>query len=73
MNKLMKPSRRSFLKGSAALGATTAASGLAIPAFADGHLPDPQSVLDDISVAKYVREDYQQLYNMSGETVRAHV
>ena len=66
MNKLMKPSRRSFLKGSAALGATTAASGLAIPAFADGHLPDPQSVLDDISVAKYVREDYQQLYNMSG-------
>ena len=66
MNKLMKPSRRSFLKGSAALGATTAASGLAIPAFADGHLPDPQSVLDDISVAKYVREDYQQLNNMRG-------
>ncbi len=67
MNKLIKPTRRSFLKNSAALGATSAiGSGLAIPALADGHLQDPATILNDISVAKYVRQDYQDLYNMSG-------
>ena len=67
MNKLIKPTRRSFLKNSAALGATSViGSGLAIPALADGHLQDPATILNDISVAKYVRQDYQDLYNMSG-------
>ena len=58
-------SRRSFLKTTAAAGAV----GTALPniARADGHLPDPASVLADISVPKYVREDYRTLYNMSGE------
>ena len=58
MTRLITPSRRSFLQGSAALGATGALSGLALPALADGHLPDPASVLEEISVAKYVRQDY---------------
>ena len=67
----MKPitslSRRSFLKRSAATGAL-AGSGmsLAMPALAQSGLPDPASVLADISVEKYVREDYRKLYNMSG-------
>ena len=34
---------------------------------ANSHLPDPQSVLDRISVSQYVREDYQELYGMSDE------
>ena len=68
MSKLIKPTRRSFLKTSAALGATSAiSSGLAIPAMADSHLKDPSTILNDISVAKYVRQDYQDLYQMSGE------
>ena len=67
MSKLIKPTRRSFLKTSAALGATSAiSSGLAIPAVAGSHLKDPSVILDEISVAKYVRQDYQDLYNMSG-------
>lgn len=68
MSKLIQPTRRSFLKNSAALGAASAVgSGLAMPALADGHLQDPATILNDISVAKYVRQDYQDLYNMSGE------
>ncbi|MEM9223068.1 MAG: extracellular solute-binding protein [Pseudomonadota bacterium] len=64
--------RRSFLRSSAAasaLGATGAVSlaGLSAPALAQSDLPDPQSVLNDISVDKYVREDYRELYNMTNE------
>ena len=62
----MKQTRRSFLTNTAAVGAVTS-GGLALPgiARADGHLPDPASVLADISVPGYVREDYRNLYNMS--------
>ena len=68
MQQLNQTSRRTFLKGSAARGATSAlASGAAVPALASSHLPDPASVLADISVSKYVREDYQKLYNMTGD------
>lgn len=68
MSKHIQPTRRSFLKNSAALGAASAVgSGLAFPALADGHLRDPAAILNDISVAKYVRQDYQDLYDMSGE------
>ncbi len=65
MGKLTPVSRRSFLKTTAAAGV----AGTAMPSIvrADGHLPDPASVLDDISVPKYVREDYRTLYDMSGE------
>jgi multiple sugar transport system substrate-binding protein len=34
---------------------------------AGSHLKDPSAILNDISVAKYVRQDYQDLYKMSGE------
>lgn len=60
-------SRRSFLRRSAALGATSAVGGFALPALADNHLGDIQSILDQISVANYVREDYRTLYNMTDE------
>lgn len=65
-------SRRSFLKSSAALGAATAVSTTAVSsAFVTNglaqSLPDPASVLADISVKKYVRQDYQDLYSMTGE------
>ncbi len=60
--------RRSFLKGTAKIGAATAVVSLSTPfastAFAAKR--DPQAILDDISVKKYVRQDYQKLYNMSG-------
>ena len=60
--------RRTFLKSSAAAGlATGVGTSLAAPAFAQSGLPDPASVLADISVPKYVREDYRKLYNMSDE------
>src|SRR4051812_28436852 len=60
-------SRRSFMRASAALGVAGSMGKLAAPAFAQSGLPDPESVLDEISVKKYVREDYQKLFNMSGE------
>jgi len=71
-------SRRSFMKRSSALGLTAAKGGSAAglvtmgsawsgKVLADNHLPDPQSVLDEISVSKYVREDYQALYGMSDD------
>ena len=60
-------SRRSFLRTSTAAGLAGGMGGLAAPAFAQSDLPDPQSVLDQISVKTYVREDYQELYNMTGE------
>ncbi len=60
-------SRRSFLTRSAAFGVASGATGLSLPAFAQSDLPDIQSVLDNISVAGYVREDYRKLYNMSDD------
>lgn len=63
-----KFSRRSFLRTSAALGATGAMSGpFAGLAYAQDKLPDPSTVLADISVEKYVRADYRELYNLSNE------
>ncbi|WP_422368212.1 ABC transporter substrate-binding protein [Pelagibius sp.] len=60
--------RRSFLKSSVAAGlAAGAGTSLAAPAFAQSSLPDPAAVLADISVPKYVREDYRKLYSMSDE------
>lgn len=61
--------RRTLVKSAAAVG-VAGAVGTAVnfpfisKAFAQD-LPDPQSVLDEISVPKYVREDYRNLYNMS--------
>lgn len=60
-------SRRSLLRRSAAAGLIGGIGGLARPAVAQSNLPDPQSVLDRISVEGYVREDYRALFNMSGE------
>ncbi len=65
--RLRGMSRRSFLRSGAALGAATGAASLGLPALADSHLPDIQSVLDGISVEGYVREDYRKLYNLSDE------
>ncbi|MEM9032723.1 MAG: sugar ABC transporter substrate-binding protein, partial [Pseudomonadota bacterium] len=59
--------RRSFLRSSSAAGLAVTGSSLAMPALADGHLPDPASVLADISIGKYVREDYRDLYGMSDD------
>jgi len=69
MASILSPTRRRFVQG------TTAASALGLlgggwagkAALAASDLPDPASVLADISVDKYVREDYRKLYNMSGE------
>jgi multiple sugar transport system substrate-binding protein len=60
-------SRRSFLRTGAAFGLAAAPAGLALPALAGSDLPDIQSVLDKISVAGYVREDYRKLYNMTDD------
>ena len=62
-----KLSRRSFMKSTAATGMSTLGAGFASQVWADGHLPDPQSVLDQISIAGYVREDYRNLYSMSDD------
>lgn len=59
--------RRGLLQSGAALGGTALAGSLATPMFADDALPDPQVILDRISIKEYVRKDYQKLYNMSGE------
>lgn len=68
MTTINKVSRRSFLGTTAALGATGAIGAtLAGPAHAAGDLPDIASVLADISVKKYVRQDYQDLYSMTGD------
>ena len=61
--------RRKLIKSAAAVGVGgVAASAINVPfiskAFAQD-LPDPASVLADISVPGYVREDYRKLYNMS--------
>ncbi len=60
------PSRRSVLRYGAAFGALSGLGGLARPARAQG-LPDPQAVLDRITVEGYVREDYRTLYAMTNE------
>ena len=57
-------SRRALLGTGAAAGAIAVSGGVANRAAADG-LPDPQSVLDQISVEGYVRADYRKLYGMS--------
>ena len=57
--------RRSFLKTSSAAGIAATGAGWGGGAVASSHLPDPQSVLDDISIEKYVRADYRELYGMS--------
>jgi len=66
--KRVPMNRRSFLKSSAAVGAATAVASISTPFISSAYaaMRDPQSILDDISVKKYVREDYQALYNMSG-------
>ena len=58
-------SRRSFFRAGGAAGIAAAGLGWRGTALASSHLPDPQSVLDDISIEKYVRADYRQLYGMS--------
>jgi len=68
MNTSLKGlSRRSFLRTGAAFGLASVPAGFALPALAQSDLPDIQSVLDKISVAGYVREDYRKLYNMSDD------
>jgi multiple sugar transport system substrate-binding protein len=57
--------RRSLLGAGVATSAVMATPWLR-PAFAQT-LPDPQTVLDGISVERYVREDYRKLYNMTNE------
>jgi len=60
-------SRRSFLQTSSAAGlvAAGAGTGLVGRAFASTDLPDPQTVLDQISIEQYVREDYRDLYSLT--------
>ena len=60
-----KLSRRSFLASTSAVGLVAVGSTWSGKLLAQTQLPDPQSILDDISISKYVREDYQKLYNMS--------
>ena len=60
-----KLTRRSLLVTGAASAATLATPWVRSARAQD--LPDPQSVLDRISVENYVREDYRQLYNMTNE------
>jgi len=61
--------RRQVVKSAAALGLSgVAASTASFPFLSKAwalDLPDPASVLDQISVAGYVREDYRELYKMS--------
>ena len=62
-------SRRSILKTGSAVGGLGLLGGgwLGRSAFAAGDLPDPSSVLDEISISSYVREDYRDLYGMSDD------
>ncbi len=60
-------SRRSFMRGSSALGVASCGSVWGGKLLAATDLPDPQSVLDQISISQYVREDYRKLYNMSDD------
>ena len=68
MNTSMRGlSRRSFLRTGAAFGLASVPAGFALPALAKSDLPDIQSILDKISVAGYVREDYRNLYKMTDD------
>ncbi len=60
-------SRRALLQRTAAAGLATGIGGLGLgrPALAQSGLPDPQTILDGISVEGYVRADYRKLYNMT--------
>ncbi|MEQ8922507.1 MAG: extracellular solute-binding protein [Roseovarius sp.] len=62
-----KLTRRGFMRTTSAMGAAAIGSGWGGRLLAESHLPDPQSVLDEISISKYVRDDYRQLYNMSDD------
>jgi len=64
-------SRRSFIKKSTALGVAGAAASISPPFISRGFAltRDPQTILDEISVKNYVREDYQELYKMSGDPI----
>jgi multiple sugar transport system substrate-binding protein len=67
MSRFSHLSRRDVLKSSAAAAAFgTLSSGLTARALAQS-LPNPADVLKDISVEKYVREDYRKLYNMTND------
>ena len=68
LNRNGKFTRRSFMQstGAAGLAAGLGAGTTARRALAQD-LPDPQAVLDGISVDEYVRQDYRELYNMTGE------
>ncbi|MFB2553691.1 ABC transporter substrate-binding protein [Ensifer soli] len=59
--------RRSVLRAGAGLGLAAGFTGLKLPAYAQGSLPDIASVLDRISVDGYVREDYRKLFNMTSD------
>ena len=65
MYKSNKISRRSFIRSSSAAGLTTVGSTWGGRLLAQSQLPDPQSILDEISISKYVRAEYQALYGMS--------
>jgi len=78
MKRNGKLSRRSFMKrgsafglaavkGGSVTGLATLGSSWSGTLSADSQLPDPQSVLDRISVSQYVREDYRELYGMSDD------
>ncbi len=67
MSTNAKLSRRSFIKSTSAAGLAAAGSGWGSTLLADTKLPDPQGVLDQISISNYVRKDYQKLYDMSDD------
>ena len=60
-------SRRSFMRSASVAGIAAAGSSWGGKLLAASHLPDPQSVLDEISISKYVRADYRDLYGMSDD------
>lgn len=62
-----KLSRRSFMTSASAAGIAATGSTWGGRLLAAGQLPDPQSVLDEISISKYVRADYRDLYDMSDD------
>jgi len=68
MGKFDRLSRRTFLHNSVAAGAVGGVGSLlATPLRAASDLPDPASILADISISKYVRADYRDLYGMSDD------
>ena len=66
MYKGSKISRRSFIRNSSAIGVGAMGATWGGRLLAQS-LPDPQSVLDQISISKYVRADYVALYGMSDD------